>query len=1017
VKQSFVALTLLGLSALAWAASLRLKDLPPAVQKTVGDTLKGGQIRNISKEVEKGVTQYEVETMLNGKHRDFEVDAKGKLLVVEEETDVATIARPRRWRRDQGMTMPRLPILAAQLFFFGVIAAWSQPTSPGTIRGQVTDPAGASVPDALVAVNNGHGTSRTATTNVRGEYVLASLPADNYTVRISAKGFAAAEALDIALTPGAVRTLDVPLTLASDKQSITVTDTAPGAHVNVDPSANADALVLRGSDLDALSDDPDDLADDLTALAGPGAGPNGGQIYIDGFTGGRMPAKSSIREIRINQNPFSAQYDRIGMGRVEIFTKPGTDDLHGEIQTHDGSDLLNARNPFTPVKPAWQRLGLEGEVSGPIGKKTSFFADFEVRKWTENSFVNALTLGSNFQVLPVAQAVLTPRRDTEENVKIDRQLSANQTLTLRYTFARTAIDDQGASGFSLPTRTYNYRDGEDTIQFVESGVYGSHVINETRARYSRLRTNEHGTADLPTISVLDSFTGGGSPLTLNFTNHDPLEVQNMTTFTHGTHLVRWGGRLRGDYLSDQDTTNYTGTFTFSSLDAYRITLMGLQAGWSATQIHAEGGGASQFSIAAGNPLASLNQFDAGLYILDDWRARPNLTVSLGLRYEAQSRISDHHDVAPRLGIAWGLGGNGKPAKTVIRAGAGLFYDRVSDTLSLDAIRRNGVNQQQFVLDSPDFYPTIPSLSTLLSDRVPQAIREMDDHIVAPYMTQFGIGVERQLPKNVTLATNYLHSRGSHELRSRVIPPPANLAVPDVTEIYLYESSGIFKQDQLVTSVNARINANISFNSSYTFGKANSDTDGASTFPADSNDLRPEYGRAGFDIRHRVQVSGSFAFPWGLRLSPMFIATSSRPFNITTGTDLNGDTVFTDRPAFATDLSRSSVRVTRFGAFDLDPSPGQTIVPRNYGVGPGLVSLNLRLAKTFKLGKEVKGRRDPMELTFTALSRNLLNHPNLALPDGNLSSPLFGESTALVTAGGGNSANGNRRIELQLRLAF
>jgi hypothetical protein len=150
---------------------------------------------------------------------------------------------------------------------------------------------------------------------------------------------------------------------------------------------------------------------------------------------------------------------------------------------------------------------------------------------------------------------------------------------------------------------------------------------------------------------------------------------------------------------------------------------------------------------------------------------------------------------------------------------------------------------------------------------------------------------------------------------------------------------------------------------------------------------------------------------------MLVATSTRPFNITTGSDLNGDTIFTDRPAFATDLSRPSVVRTAFGAFDLAPMPGQTIIPRNYGVGPGLISVNLRLAKTFKLGKEMKGKRDPMELTFTVLSRNLLNHPNLALPDGNLSSPYFGESTALVTGGGGNSASGNRRIEFQCRLAF
>ncbi len=913
------------------------------------------------------------------------------------------------------MTIVRLAAVAGIGLFGGLLPAWSQGAG-GAIRGQVTDPGGGSIPGALVSANNGQGTSRSTTADKRGEYALENLPAGTYTVRVSAKGFALAES-DVAVGAGAAQTLNFPMSLASAKQSVTVSDSGQSARVEVDPSANADALVMRGSDLDALSDDPDDLAADLAALAGPGAGPNGGQIYIDGFTGGRLPAKSSIREIRINQNPFSAQYDRIGMGRVEVFTKPGSDDFHGEIQTHDGSDIFNARNPFTPVKPTWQRLGLEGEVTGPIGKKTSFFADFEVRKWTENSFVNASTLDKNLQTAPIAQAVLTPRRDTEENLKLDRQLSTNQTLTLRYTFARTAIDNQGASGFSLPSRIYNYRDGEDTVQFAETGVYGAHTVNETRARYSRLRTSQHGNADLPTTAVLDAFTGGGPPLTLSFTNQDRIEVQNMTTVTHGSHLLRWGGRLRGVDLRDQDTTNYTGTFTFSSLDSYRITLMGQQAGLSAQQIRAAGGGASQFSIAAGNPLASLSQYDVGFFALDDWRARPNLTVSFGLRYEAQTRIDDHRDVAPRLSFAWGLAPAGKTPKTVIRAGAGLFYDRVSETLSLDALRRDGVHQQQFVLDSPDFYPVIPSLGELLSNRVPQAIREMDGNIRAPYMGQAGVGVERQLPRNLVLSVNYLHSRGWHNLRSRAITPIGSVAAPDVTSIYLYESSGIFKQDQLVTSLTARVNSRISFNSSYSFGKANSDTDGAATFPADSYNLRPEYGRAGFDVRHRLQFSGSFAFRWGLRLSPMLVATSSRPFNITIGRDLNGDTIFTDRPSFATDLSRPSVVRTPFGALDLSPMPGQTIIPRNYGVGPGLVSLNVRLAKTFKLGKEVKGKRDPMELTFTALSRNLLNHPNLALPDGNLSSPYFGESTALVAGGGGNNASGNRRIEFQCRLTF
>ena len=287
-------------------------------------------------------------------------------------------------------------------------------------------------------------------------------------------------------------------------------------------------------------------------------------------------------------------------------------------------------------------------------------------------------------------------------------------------------------------------------------------------------------------------------------------------------------------------------------------------------------------------------------------------------------------------------------------------------------------------------------------------------MLAPRMAQFGAGVERQLPKNVVVAVNYLRTQGWHNLRSRNITAPP---VAAGAAIYLYEASGIFRQNQLVTTVNARVSPKLTLTGSYTLNKADSDTDGAGTFAADPYDLRPEYGRAGFDIRHRIQLNGSVAARWGIRFSPFLVATSGRPFNITIGRDRNLDTLFTDRPAFATDPTRLGVRQTAFGTFDLTPNPGQTIIPRNYGQGPGQVAVNLRVAKTFKLGKEVKGKRDPMELTFTGISRNLLNHPNLALPVGNLSSTLFGESTALVSGGGGNNAGGNRRIEFQIRFGF
>ena len=178
-----------------------------------------------------------------------------------------------------------------------------------------------------------------------------------------------------------------------------------GARIDTDPAGNAGALILQKADLEALSDDRDDFAADLQALAGPAAGPNSGQIFIDGFTGGRLPPKQSIREIRINQNPFAAQFDRPGQGRVEIFTKAGTNEFHGNLLFQFSDAAFNSRNTFVAVKPPYQRRQFEGELSGPLGKKTSFFTDFEQRCIDENAIVNAFMLDPALNVVPFAAGV------------------------------------------------------------------------------------------------------------------------------------------------------------------------------------------------------------------------------------------------------------------------------------------------------------------------------------------------------------------------------------------------------------------------------------------------------------------------------------------------------------------------------------------------------------------------------------------------------------------------------------
>ncbi len=966
----------------------------------------------------------------------------------------------------------RRSALGAILFSLFCSMALLAQTGEISLRGQVKDSSGAVVPAVTVTAVAADATKVEAQTNEEGRYEFRNLAPGTYTVLIQVRGFADFERPGVVIARGQPQVVDGQLVVFLETQEVTVE--GAGAEVSVSPTSSVGALVLKGDDLKALSDNPDDLQEELQALAGPAAGPNGGQIYIDGFTEGRLPPKESIREIRVNQSPFAAEYDRLGFGRIEIFTKPGTDKFHGQTSFEFSDAVFNSRNPFARTKPPYQARELGGNVGGPLSKKASFFVDAERRDVGEVSVVNAVTLDSAFNETPFSQAVVNPTWRTTVSPRVDYQLTPKNTLTARYSYAQRGSDNNGIGQFSLPSQGFDTRNTEQSIQATETAMLGTRAVNETRFQYMRQRTDQTGDNSQPTISVLAAFTGGGINSGPNTTNHDHYELQNMTSVTMGKHLVKFGGRLRDLSLWDRSQQSYNGAFTFTSLGAYRLTLLGIADGLTPAEIRAQGGGARQFSITNGTPIATLNQYDVGLFIQDDWRVRPNFSLSAGLRYETQNQISDHRALAPRLGIAWGLGRSktGQP-KTVLRAGAGIFYDRFSSELTLQALRLNGIVQRRYVVANPDFFPEIPTPEQLAGGAVPQTIRRIASDLRAPYVAQAAIGIERQFPKNITLAITYTNSHGVHMLRSRNINAPlpgiydplnpASAVRPfgGTENIFQFESSGLFNQNQLIANYNARVSPKFTLFGFYMLNQARSNSDGAGSFPANQYDLTTEYGRAGFDVRQRFFSGGSIVFPLGFRISPFLQISSGPPFDIVVGQDLNGDFLFNDRPALASDLTRPSVVTTAYGTFDTLPQPGMSIIPRNYGDGPGRFNLNLRLSKTFGFGKEVSragggssggwggrggghrggppggglgpgglsggGGPPPgmfgssankrYNLEFIIGIRNIFNHVNLAPPVGNLSSPLFGRSNALGGGGFFGNSTANRRIELETRFTF
>jgi hypothetical protein len=910
-----------------------------------------------------------------------------------------------------------------------------------TLRGQVTDQAGALVPGAKVTLSGAADHIQSATADGSGSYSFSGLAPGDYTVAGVAPDLVSPRPTSVSLRPG-TQTLNLQLDVVTTTQHVVVQDNS-GPTVTTDPSNNAGALVLRGDDLQALSDDPDDLASDLQALAGPSAGPGGGAIYIDGFSGGEIPPKDSIREIRINQNPFAPEYDKLGYGRIEIFTKPGSDHYRGTIDYNYANDIWNSRNPFSAQKAPLLLNEFEGNAGGPINQRASFTFDGQRNMVDNGAITNAITLDrQTLAIQPFFSIYTVPQRLTRGSPRIDYRLNDNNTLQFRYSFTHSDINGAGIGTFDLTSRGYDYGYLNQTVQVTETAVLGSSV-NETRFQYFRSASHRLAKSDAPEIQVLGAFTDGGSQFGQSYDTQNTFELQNYTTTVHGAHVWKYGVRLRG-YLEDSiSPNNFNGTFTFSSIESYRQTLLGVP-----------GASPAQFTINRGLPNLAVHQQDLGAFIGDDWRVRPNVTLSLGLRYETQTNIHDWRDFAPRLAVAWAPGGSAKGPrpKTVLRAGFGMFYDRFTLPNVLTARRYNGSVQQQYVVTSPDSFPSIPSLNGI------QMLDGISSSLRAPYIIQSSATLERQLPWNATLAVTYTNSHGLHQLLTNDInaPLPGSGAFPlgHPDPLFLMQSSGLYNQNQLVVNVNARVNPALSLFGFYVLNRAMSNTDGLSTSPANPYNFTGEYGPASTDVRHRATLGGSINSRWNIRLNPFIVVQSGVPFDITTGTDLYGTTLFNARPGFATDPTKLGLIQTAYGLLDPNPTPGEKIVPRNFGRGPGQISVNLRISKTFGFGGErgesqkrsggqqiqTGGAANPNLATGRGLgsiiaapstshrynfsismaARNLLNHTNPGPIVGDITSRLFGRAnqTAGTINGEGFSENAdNRRLELQLRFTF
>jgi hypothetical protein len=905
-------------------------------------------------------------------------------------------AQLRRGPRGRRFAPHALLILLAALF----LSAASAQQPAGTIKGVLADSSGAVIPAAAVTLT-GNGPARSVQTQADGAYTFSGIAPGAYTISVSIPGFTPFSQA-VAVTPGNIAQIPIQLTVAAETQKVTVAaEAAP--QITVQPEDNATAMVIKGADLAALPDDPDDLASALQALAGPGAGPNGGQIYIDGFSGGQLPPKESIREIRINQNPFSAEYDRLGFGRIEILTKPGTDRLRGSFMLSDGDGIFNSRNPFSVNKPDFSTRMWSANVGGSFSKKASFFVDFNRRDVQNNSLIvaqyfdpQALTQSTiNTSVLaPSSFMVIAPR--------LDYALSANNTLTVRVEERLNSAQNQGLGGTKLAAPysqlAYNSKGNGQNVMVTESSILNSKIVNETRFQFFRSYNATPGNM-LPQINVSGAFVTGGNGLgdTHDLSRH--FELQNNTTIAHGTQTIRFGVRVRRDGDQSSQPGGFNGSFIFlggvepmlnaanqlvydsngnpltvtlTSLQQYERNVLLSQTGLGQAQIQAVGGGPSRFTIQAGQSYISAERWDAGPFIQDDWRARPNFTLSLGLRYEVQTLAGGGRDIAPRLGFAWAPGKPGKgPQKTVIRGGFGVFYDRIGLNLFETAALNNGVNQLQYTVYNPTFYPNIPAISTLSAGQ--NTIYKVDPNLRADYSLQSALGVERQLPRNTTLAVTYSFNRSVHLSQTVPVNTPLPgtfnpaLALSSTNGVFPYgyaagtiledESGGYMRQELVMVNFNTRFSSKVSLFGNYSLNYAKD----LPSSPTDPYDYRLDWGRSTLDRRHNFILLGTITAPAKIRFSPFVTLRSGQPYDVLSGVDLYGDTFTNARAAFASSAAcaavvRSSNTVcSPFGTFATNYSvlTQAGLVPRNYLTMPGLFSVNMRVERIFGFGGHPK----------------------------------------------------------------
>ncbi|HLI82595.1 MAG TPA: carboxypeptidase-like regulatory domain-containing protein [Bryobacteraceae bacterium] len=835
------------------------------------------------------------------------------------------------------------------------------------ISGVVTDQTGAPIPEATIEIRAGEisgGVDQVTRlqSDTSGTFASTPLPPGTYRLSVTRSGFATQRlAVSLSDKDSALR---IVLPLATQAYSVTVEGRA--SSLDTSTAAHQDAFVL---DQQMLAELPVKDGDILTAL-GSFVNPAGGAaptVIVDGMerTDAELPL-SSIQQVRVNNNAYSAEFPKPGKDRIEIDTKGGDDSFHGGFIVRARNSIFDARNPMADTKPPFSRYGYEGNLSGPVlRKRLWFFLDANTELQQQSQAV--------FAYLPfgiLQSDVLSPVTRYSFLGRLDWQATKAQRIGIKYELHIDKTQNGGIGGFSLPDLATSFYHHDYRIEISDQFVLSPELLNSFRIALGTNTTRVSSANDQPLVIVQGAFSSGGAQV--NEWRKEPrTDMQDTLSFAQSKSEWKFGVTANLHPFHTYNADNFGGTYTFASLAAY------------------EAGEPEQFTITTGNPLLSFQQHDYAWFAQYE-RKIGSASLFAGVRDEFQSGLSRNLNLAPRLAAAFAPG---KDHRTVIRIGGGVFYDRRPPPVLEQSLRYDGIQTQQYVVTDPA-YPASQVITTGAPAQV--SLWRIDPNMTLPRVYQASATVERQLPFGFVLVSDYTYQRGTHLLRARDINAPvASTGLrpnPDEGNIDQIESSASSRGNILNWTLKSPPMRRFQFFAQYTLSRLYDDTGAAfppppgvmasaaglfaALLPANSYDLRPEWGRANNDARNRFGLSGTIQLPWKLVLGTMTVIRSGLPFDITTG-QVNPEGVANVRP------------------------PG---VARNTGEGPGQASVDVHLGR--KIPLHFGERQIDAELGLDSF--NVLNHTNLDNYIGVITSPLFGEA---------NAASDGRQMQFTLQAHF